>query len=106
MLSLGSGICSHELTFAGYDNFKEILSLEDLNRKRTYRKIRPGDSDDNIGLERITNEAGTKEQFLILKGVDVGEYANIDESLLNDDEYNEYESKMELFENTYVNNIV
>jgi gliding motility associated protien GldN len=83
------------------DNFKELLSLEDLNRKRTYRKIRPGDSDDNIGLERISNEAGTKEQFLILKGVDVGEYANIDESLLNDDEYNEYESKMEelIFDN-------
>ncbi|GAA0731973.1 hypothetical protein GCM10009430_44710 [Aquimarina litoralis] len=28
MLSLGSGICSHELTFAGYDNFKEILCLD------------------------------------------------------------------------------
>ena len=40
------------------DNFKELLSLEDLKRKRKYRKIRAGDSDENIGLERITNEAG------------------------------------------------
>lgn len=28
MLSLGSGICSHELKFASYDNFKEILCLD------------------------------------------------------------------------------
>lgn len=28
MLSLGSGICSHELKFASYNNFKEILCLD------------------------------------------------------------------------------
>ncbi|MBW1294950.1 class I SAM-dependent methyltransferase [Aquimarina litoralis] len=28
MLSLGSGICSHELKFAEYDNFKEILCID------------------------------------------------------------------------------
>ena len=82
------------------DNFKDILAIEDLEKKQKYRLIRAG-TDENIGLERIINEAGNKEDFLILKGVDVGEYANIDESLLNDDEYNAYESRMEelIFEN-------
>ncbi|MBQ4805083.1 class I SAM-dependent methyltransferase [Aquimarina sp. MMG015] len=28
MLSLGSGICSHELTFASYKNFKEIVCID------------------------------------------------------------------------------
>jgi len=82
------------------DNFKDVLAIEDLEKKQRYRLIRAG-TDENIGLERIINEAGNKEDFLILKGVDVGEYANIDESLLNDDEYNAYESRMEelIFEN-------
>ena len=82
------------------DNLKDVLSLEDLEKKRKFRVIRAG-TDENIGLERIINEAGNKEEFLIQKGVDVGEYANMDESLLNDEEYNEYESKMEelIFEN-------
>ena len=82
------------------DNLKDVLSIEDLEKKRKYRVIRAG-TDENIGLERIINEAGNKEEFLLQKGVDIGEYANMDESLLNDDEYNEYESKMEelIFDN-------
>ena len=82
------------------DNLKEVLSIEDLEKKRKQRVIRAG-TDENIGLERIINEAGNKEEFLLQKGVDIGEYANMDESLLNDDEYNEYESKMEelIFDN-------
>ncbi|MDA9575683.1 gliding motility protein GldN [Flavobacteriaceae bacterium] len=82
------------------DNFKDLLSIEDINRRRKYRQIRSGDSDNVIGLERINNEGG-KEQFLIMNGVDVGEYANKDESLFETDEYNEYDAKMEdlIFEN-------
>jgi gliding motility associated protien GldN len=82
------------------DNFKDLLSIEDLDKKQRYRIIRAG-TDENIGLERIINEAGNKEDFLVQRGIDVGEYATMDESLLNDDDYNDYESRMEelIFEN-------
>lgn len=82
------------------DNFKDLLSVEDLDKRQRYRIIRAG-TDENIGLERIINESGNKEDFLVQRGIDVGEYATMDESLLNDDDYNEYESRMEelIFEN-------
>ena len=82
------------------DNFKDILPIDDLNRRMSYRQIRPGDSDNFIGLEKINSQGGY-EQFLVANGIDVGEYANIDESNFDNDKFNEYNARMEdlIFEN-------
>ena len=84
------------------DNFKDVLTIPDLKQKLIYQRIYNGDGL-NIGLDRIVNEAGNKEQFLINAGVDIGEYSEIDEldPSYPEDEYAEYLKRMDelIFEN-------
>ena len=45
------------------DNLKDTLHIDALKDKLKFRRIRPGVGE-NIGIDRIQNEAGTKEKFL------------------------------------------
>jgi len=76
------------------DNLKEKLSLEELNAALKYQKIKKGEGE-NIGLDRITNEAGTKKAFLVKNNIDLGEYNDIDEAELNDDDYAQFDNDMD-----------
>ena len=84
-----------EYTVYKKDNLKDTLHIDALKEKLKFRRIRPG-AGENIGIDRIQNEAGTKEKFLIQNGVDVGEYANIDESsFVRDEDFKLYDKRMD-----------
>lgn len=76
------------------DNLKNKLSLEELKSSLKYQKIKDG-RDENIGLERIINEAGTKKGFLLKYNVDLGEYGGIDESQLADENFAKFDNEMD-----------
>jgi len=93
------------------DILKDKTDIYDLNDRLKYRKILPGADDDPIGITRISLEAGTKKEFLILNNVDLGEFAGIDEfafNLENEKEatdFAEFDAEMErlIFENNLLN---
>lgn len=76
------------------DNLKNKLSLDELKASLKYQKIKDG-KDENIGLDRIINESGTKKDFLLKYNVDLGEYAGIDESQMNDEDFSRFENEMD-----------
>ena len=70
------------------DNFKEVMPIVNIQKKLIYRSIY--ENVEGIGMDRIKYEAGTIRKFLIQKGIDLGEYSDIDETDLNSEEYSIY----------------